>query len=258
MIGFLHGFLLEGSGSNLWTRSVIQAMCRSGHTVHLVCQEPHPERYDFIAESYIYHENGSVETRLRRDVRYAGRCIMHKPQLGDTLPVYVWVLFVVFSCVVSLVVLPDAEIERYINRNVEVVRRIVREYGITVLQANHLVLMPTVAQRVEIPYVVMPHGSALEYAVKPDDRFRRYAGQALRDARLLLVSSEELGARVRALFEDVLPPVREIRVGVDTGSFHPVSRADRLRNIETALELMRETPSSDDPDVKLPDPLIAA
>ena len=195
MICFLHGYLLEGSGSNLWTRSVIQSMCRAGHTVHLVCQEPHPERYDFIAEARIYKLNGDVVTSLSRDVPYPGRCIMHKPELGDTLPVYVWDKYEEFSRVVPMVDLPTEEIELYIDRNVSVVRRVVAENDISVIQANHMVLMSVVAQRVGVPYVIMPHGSALEYAVKVDARFESYAREALRDARMLLVSSDELGER---------------------------------------------------------------
>lgn len=253
MICILHGYLLEGSGSNLWTRSVIRALCRTGHTVHLMCQENHPERYDFIAEAYLYRENGDVETLLSRAVPFTGRCIMHKPQLGDTLPVYVWDKYEEFPRVVPMVDLEDAEIESYIERNVGVLRRIVADYGIKVVQANHMVLMSVVAQRVGVPYVIMPHGSALEYAVRPDVRFQRYARDALRAARMLLVSSDELGERVRALFSDVMPEVREVRVGVDTASFHPVARGNRQANIDKVIELLRTIEHSDDPDSKLPD-----
>ena len=52
MICILHGWLLEGSGSNLWTRSIVTALARAGETVHLMCQENHPQLYDCIAESY--------------------------------------------------------------------------------------------------------------------------------------------------------------------------------------------------------------
>jgi hypothetical protein len=163
MICILHGYLLEGSGSNLWTRSVIQALCRTGETVHLVCQDPHPERYDFIAEAHLYRLDGTVETLLKRDVPYEGRCIMHKPQLGDTLPVYVWDKYEEFARVVPMVDLPTNEIEDYIARNVDVVMQIARDNSITVMQANHLVLMSVVAQRVgaalDIPYVIMPRPS---------------------------------------------------------------------------------------------------
>ena len=71
MIGILHGYLLEGSGSNIWTRSILKSLCKNGETVHLVCQENHPENYDFIAESHSYYDD-SVETRLNRNVPYKG------------------------------------------------------------------------------------------------------------------------------------------------------------------------------------------
>ena len=48
MICLLHGYLLEGSGSNLWTRLIVEALCRQGRTVHLMAQENHPERYPFL------------------------------------------------------------------------------------------------------------------------------------------------------------------------------------------------------------------
>jgi glycosyltransferase involved in cell wall biosynthesis len=267
MICILHGYLLEGSGSNLWTRSVIQALCRTGETIHLVCQDPHPERYDFIAEAHLHHLDGRAETTLKREVPYAGRCIMHKPQLGDTLPVYVWDNYEEFARVVPMVDLPTDEVESYIARNVDVVTRIARDHAITVMHANHLVLMSVVAQRVgealDIPYIIMPHGSALEYAVRPDARFRAYARDALRGAKLLLVSSPELGERVTTLYSD-MPElesrVREVRVGVDTSSFHPVARAERNRNIERVVELLRTLPpASDDkrPDADAADKLRA-
>jgi glycosyltransferase involved in cell wall biosynthesis len=245
MICLLHGYLLEGSGSNLWTRSVIQALCRTGQTVHLVCQEPHPEAYDFISEAHIYHMDGRVETRLSRAVPYPGSCIMHKPQLGDTLPVYVWDKYDEYPRVVPMVDLTDDEIEAYLRCNEVVVRNVVRSHGITVMQANHVVLMSVVAQRISaetgIPYVVMPHGSALEYAVKPDSRFHAYAAGALANATRVLVSAEELGQRVLDVFPN-LPGLREkiaeVRVGVDTSAFQPVVRAERPQNIEHVAELL--------------------
>ena len=51
MIAILRGYLLEGSGGNLWTRSIVQSLCDNGETIHLMCQENHPELYDFICEA---------------------------------------------------------------------------------------------------------------------------------------------------------------------------------------------------------------
>lgn len=234
MICILHGYLLEGSGSNLWTRSVVEALCAQGQTVHLVCQEPHPERYDAIGDAYRYHLDGSVETLFTRATPYAGRCILHKPQLGDTLPVYVWDRYEEYSNVVPMVNLDDEAIERYLERNVAVVRRVVEENGIHALHANHAVLMSVVAQRVSaatgVPYAVMPHGSALEYAVKPDPRFRQLATSAFSDAGHVFVHGEEMQHRV----ETMLPDVRDLAgkfsvlpLGVHTSQFQPVPRERR-------------------------------
>jgi len=41
-----HGYLLGGTGSNVYTRSLAREWSRGGHDVVVVCQEPHPERYD--------------------------------------------------------------------------------------------------------------------------------------------------------------------------------------------------------------------
>src|SRR5436309_15598354 len=98
---------------------------------------------------------------------YIGRCIMHKPQLGDTLPVYVWDKYEEYPKAVPMIDLPDEEVELYVERNTRVVLDVVRRHGVTAMHANHAVLMSVVAQRVSEetggPYAVMPHGSALEY-----------------------------------------------------------------------------------------------
>ncbi len=131
MICIMHGYLLEGSGSNLWTRSVVESLCRQGKTVHLFCQENHPDRYSFIMKAIRYHLDGSTKTFLDRDSGLPGRGIMHKPVLGDTLPVYVWDKYEEFSRVVPMVNLPTEEIESYLQRNCDVVRQVCRDNSIT-------------------------------------------------------------------------------------------------------------------------------
>jgi glycosyltransferase involved in cell wall biosynthesis len=236
MICILHGYLLEGSGSNLWTRSVVESLCRRGETVHLVVQENHPERYPFITEARRYNPDGTTETFYLRDpaIEHPGVCILHKPVLGDTLPVYVWDRYEEFSRVVPMVDLNDEEVEEYLERNVRALTRIVRENGVTVMHANHAVLMSVVAQRVGaaegIPYAVMPHGSALEYAVKRDVRFLRLAQGAFADAARVFVHGDEMRDRVLTILAGV-PGLDEktvdLHLGVDTSQFEPVPRAQR-------------------------------
>lgn len=234
MICILHGYLLEGSGSNLWTRCVVESLCMEGHTVQLVCQEPYPERYDCIAEAYRYHADGTVEPMFSRAVPYPGRCIMHKPQLGDTLPVYVWDKYDEYPNVVPMVELDDEAIQSYIETNVRVVRQVVQRHDVHAMHVNHAVLMSVVAQRVSaetgVPYAIMEHGSGLEYACKPDIRLKRMATSAFTDAGHLFVHGEEMRHRIATILPDV-PDLNSkfsvLPLGVHTAQFEPVPRERR-------------------------------
>jgi glycosyltransferase involved in cell wall biosynthesis len=249
MICILHGYLLDGSGSNLWTRSVIESLCRDGEIVHLVCQENHPDRFDFIGEAYRYHINGTVETIFQREVPYTGRCIMHKPQIGNTLPVYVWDHYEEFSNVVPMIELPDEAIDYYVDRNTEVVLKVAKDHQISVMHANHAVLMSVVAERVSrarsIPFAIMPHGSAIEYAVKKDERFLRLAVGAFQAASRVFVVGREMRERVKTVFQsitDIDAKMSELKLGVDTSLFEPIRSEDRERNISRLLESISGVP----------------
>src|SRR5918997_4937211 len=255
MICLLHGYLLDGSGSNLWTRCVVESLCRDGQTVHLVCQEPHPEQFDCIAEAYRYWPDGSAERLFGREVPYRGKCVMHKPQLGETLPVFVWDKYDEFSNPVPMINLPDEALEAYVERNVRVVNDVVRRHGITAIHANHAALIAVVAQRVSeatgVPYAVMPHGSELEYALKKDERFLRWAQEALAEAGRVFVHGAEMRARVKAIIGDV-PGLDEkfttLPLGVHTWQFEPVPRERRREKIGRLLVSLADKPRGRRPE----------
>ena len=246
MIAILHGYLLEGSGSNLWTRSIIQSLCNNGETVHLICQENHPDLYDFICEAILYHSNGKKETILKRESVYPGKCIMHKPKLGNTLPVYVGDKYEEFSNPQPMINLDDEEIEKYLQINIDVLTRVVDENQVKVIHANHAVLMSVVAQQVakkhNIPYAIMPHGSAIEYAVKKDKRFYKYAEHAFDEAQRIYVIGKEIRSRVKELFT-AIPAIEskmlELNLGVNTSLFNPVKVKKRRDKIDRLFELLK-------------------
>src|ERR671911_527926 len=60
-----HGYLLGGTGSNVYTRSIAREWSRAGHEVIVVCQEPHAELYDL------------------------GGAAVVRPDIGGLLPVFV-------------------------------------------------------------------------------------------------------------------------------------------------------------------------
>jgi glycosyltransferase involved in cell wall biosynthesis len=246
MICILHGYLLDGSGSNLWTQALVRTLCSAGEEVHLVCQEPHPERFDFVARALRYDEAGAPQPVLEREVPYPGRCVLHKPWLGATLPVYVWDRYEEFARVVPLVELDDAGVQDYLRRNLLVLERVLDDNPISALHANHAVLIAEVARQVGrsrgLPYAVLPHGSALEYAVKQDPRYRRLAAGVLAGASRVLVHSPELHRRVMGVFGD-LPGLEQklvqLNLGVDARCFAPLERSGRRRSIRRLAAAMQ-------------------
>ena len=43
-----HGYLLGGTGSNVYNARLAEALVGLGHEVHLLCQERHPEQHAFV------------------------------------------------------------------------------------------------------------------------------------------------------------------------------------------------------------------
>ncbi len=247
MICILHGYLLEGSGSNLWTRAVVRALCRDGQAVHLVCQELHPDIYDFIAAAYVYENEGSVTSLFKRDTPYAAGCVMHKPRLGGTLPVYVRDQYEEFAHVVPMIELPDEAIDAYLALNVAVVERVVRDHGVTSMLANHAVLMSVVAERVSaatgVPFAIMPHGSAIEYAVKKDRRIHALAASAFNRAARIFVIGPEMRRRIIGVFPDQIgieSQISDLNLGVDTKAFTLVDRIDRGGRVATLSAALKD------------------
>jgi glycosyltransferase involved in cell wall biosynthesis len=250
MIGILHGYLLDGSGSNLWTRCIVEALCMEGVDVQLVCQEPHPEQFDCIGEAQVHHVDGRVETLFTRTTPYRGTCTMHQPMLDGPLPVFVWDKYEQYENVVPMIDLDDAALEHYVQRNVDVVADVVHQYDVSAIHANHAALIARVAQRVKAltgtPYTVMPHGSELEYAIKHDARFRRMAAEAMRDAGKVFVHGGEMQTRVRDSVAAELKlddsAFRTLPLGVHTSQFEPVPRERRREKIAKLFVSLHDKP----------------
>jgi len=248
LICVLHGYLLEGSGSNLWTRAIVRALCRDGQAVHLVCQELHPDIYDFIAAAYVYETDGAVTKLFERDTPYAADCVMHKPRLGEILPVFVRDRYEEFAHVVPMVELPDEAIEDYLDRNVAVVERVVRAHGVESMHANHAVLMSVVAERVSaatgVPFAIMPHGSAIEYAVKKDRRMHALAASAFKRAARIFVIGPEMRRRIKDVFPEqsgIESQISDLNLGVDTAAFSLVDRNDRSGRIAMLSAVVKDS-----------------
>jgi glycosyltransferase involved in cell wall biosynthesis len=218
-----HGYLLGGTGSNVYNARLAAALRGLGHEVHLVCQEPAPERQSFVDAAGSWDDGPLRVDVLREPVR----ATVYRPDIGRLLPVYVLDRYEGFE-VRRFADFSDAELEDYIARNVSAVREVAELAGVDVALANHLVMGPVILARalgvLGIPYAVKVHGSALEYTVKPDpERFLPYAREGLAGASGVLVGSRHTGQSLwDALDEPDLPSRTRLGPpGVEISQFTP-------------------------------------
>jgi glycosyltransferase involved in cell wall biosynthesis len=199
-----HGYLLHGTGSNVYNARLGEALVRGGHELHLLCQDRELDSLPWV--------DGVHAT-------------VYQPDIGGLLPVYVADEYEGFDAR-PFPELSDAEVEAYIAANVAAVREVAERVSPDVALANHLVMGPVILARAlgdDVPYAVKIHGSALEYVVKPHPRFLPYAREGLARARGILVGSRHTGESLWAALDD---PGVKVRTrlgppGVDVTAFAP-------------------------------------
>lgn len=187
-----HGYLLEGTGSNVYNARLAKALVQLGHEVHLLCQDRHPDRASFVDVAGDW-DGGALALRPPLDDSSApARCTLYRPDIGGLLPVYVHDRYEGVQAQ-TFALCSDEQIGRYLDANVEAVREVASIAMPDVALANHLVMGPAILARAlqgRVPYAVKVHGSALEYTVKPErERFLPFAREGLAQARGVLVGS---------------------------------------------------------------------
>jgi glycosyltransferase involved in cell wall biosynthesis len=245
-----HGYLLSGTGSNIYNARLAEALVRLGHDVHLLSQERHAEELEFV-DSLGDWDDGELRVREIRPQRArraseqdaTGRCTVYRPNIGDLLPVYVADRYEGIQAR-TFAECSDEEIATYIDANVAAVRELQGSVRPQVALANHLVMGPVILARAlggAVPYAVKVHGSALEYTVKPEpERFLGLAREGLARARAVLVGSHHTAA---SLWEALQVPGLAERTrlgppGVDVARFAPRTQtdaADRVWALTTRL-----------------------
>lgn len=241
----LHGWLLERSGSNVYTAALAAHLSQQGHTVHVFCQERHPDRLDFVDEAWVYDSAGK-RTKVKETASGGdAKCTLHRPDIGDLLPVYNLDEYEGFSVVKRFVDIDEDELEAYFAANVLALESLLDEHKIDVAFANHTFPNPSILQRVKesrgLPFAVFPHGSAIEYAVKKRDVLFDMTKSALDSCDRLVVGNQVVTDRIWKLFPESQAAWQAkhaiVSVGVDVSLFEPVDRACRKQSIDQLLDL---------------------
>src|SRR6059058_3432561 len=76
-----HGYLLGGTGSNVYTRSLAREWSRAGHEVVVFCQEPHPQLYHLGGAEVVRPDIGGGPLPVFVLDRYEGLEARRLPEL---------------------------------------------------------------------------------------------------------------------------------------------------------------------------------
>lgn len=255
-----HGYLLTGSGANVYSANVARSWRRQGHDVLVMCQERHPEILDFVDACGVFdRSNRSFDTTPLPAVAAArGRCRVVRPDVGDVLPVYVYDSYEGIEAK-TFVDLSDEELSDYTDRNVVALTAAIATFQPDVIITGHEVMGPYIAKlacdKTSHSYLAKLHGSPLEYAIKKQQRYRRYAIEGLTAASRVVGGSRymvrEAAAHVPGWEDrsavvnpgcdiDLFKPRPRLRDGKTVGFVGKLIASKGVHNLLAALPLSRE------------------
>jgi glycosyltransferase involved in cell wall biosynthesis len=216
-----HGYLLGGTGSNVYSRALAREWSNAGHDVVVVSQEREPEQYDLgSAQTVAVDLPGGLLPTFVMD-RYAGL----KPKFLQDFT--------------------DGEKHAYVDANASALRQLLPA---DVVFTNHVLMGGPVGAATGVPFRVKAHGSELEYSMRGRPELEAWGREALAHAEATFVGS----AHIRRVLDEVVGHVDhvfEVPPGVDIDEF-------TLEDRDAALAgLLRESAADppNDGNERLPD-----
>lgn len=217
-----HGYLLEGTGSNVYTRQLAREWALAGHEVTVLSQEPRPERFELAGATTV------------------------RPDVGGLLPVFVLDHYEGYT--VKRV--PDctrAELDGWVEANAAAVRE---HLPADLVLVNHVLLGGPVGAACGSRYAVKAHGSELEYAMRGNAPLSAWGREALGAAAATFVGSDH----IRAVLDEVcghVDRVHEVPPGVDIDEWVPEDRD--VARAALLAEAGRDAPNPGNAMERLPD-----
>ncbi len=217
-----HGYLLGGTGSNIYARQLAREWSREGHDVVVFSQEPHPERFDL----------GGAETV--------------RPDVGGFLPVFVLDEYDGYE-VKRVQDSTRAQLDAWVETNAASIReRLPADF----VFVNHVLMGGPVGKAVGARYVVKAHGSELEYSMRGNAELSAWGQEALSGDVATIVGSEHIREVVAEVCGQT-ERVHEIPPGVDVELWQPAPKEKALAAL--LVESRKDPPNPGNANERLPD-----
>ena len=217
-----HGYLLGGTGSNVYTRQLAREWMRAGHDVTVFSQESQRELYDL----------GGAE--------------VVRPDVAGFLPVFVLDRYEGYDVALLQSCTRD-QLDGWVEANARAVRE---HLPADLVFCNHVLLGGPVGAATGARYAVKAHGSELEYSMRGRPELGTWGREALAGAAAIFVGS----AHIREVLEEVcghVDRVYEVPPGVDVEEWRPRPRGDALAAL--LAEARHDPPNPASANERLPD-----
>ena len=221
-----HGYLLGGTGSNVYTRALARAFANLGHEVVVFSQDPAPESYDLGGARVVRPDLGGGPLPVFVLDRYEGVEARYLQDLS-------W-----------------DERRDFVERNAAAVRE---HLPADLLLVNHVLLGAPVGVASGAPFVVKAHGSELEFSIRGNEPLADWAAESLDEAKAVLAGSEHIRGVLQAVVGpgEYLERVHVVPPGVDVDELRPEPRDLALAGL--LEESRRDEPNPGRADERRPD-----
>lgn len=220
---FWHGYYLHGSGSNIFALNISRELSKQ-HRVFLFSQENNFEYIEGVKNFITLDERG--DTKDERSFSSTGFTAV-RPHIGELLPVFVYDDYEGFKVKIT----PDLtneELERYIEHNVISLVSFIEKNNVDIIYANHFAIAPYIMKKVKeitgTSYIIIGHGSSLNYTVAKDERYMELSYEGFLDAESIVIQSEyikkrckEVYGKYKSFFDE--PKIKIVPAGVNLEQF---------------------------------------
>jgi len=225
----VHGYLLGGTGSNIYSVNVAKTLKGLGHAVTVVCQDRNAGELDFVDECIIGTQNVPSMPPPPSSIRVV------VPDIDNLLLVYVYNKYEGFQ----VKEMGDAsscsfdEIDNHIEKTTVALQQVLLQ-GVDHVLANHALLSPVITRRacqnLPVSYDVKIHGSAISFSLRQRPELMKYAVEGLSHSKRIVAGTSYICRILGETFKDhveeidlekrlvIVPP------GMDPDVFKPLDR----------------------------------
>lgn len=199
----VHGYLLSGTGSNIYTASVAKTWRDMGHAVTVVCQDRNAGSLEFVDECFIGTDTIPNTPPAEGTIRVV------VPDIGDLLLVYVLNRYEGYTvkALGDPLTCTEDEIESVIDKTAIGLKKVLTQ-GVDRVLANHTLLSPVVSKRAcqdtNVPYDVKVHGSSICFSLKQRPELLKYAVEGLSSCQKIVVGTHYISTVMSDTFKECL------------------------------------------------------